>query len=97
VSFVDKSIKCSDCGCTFTFSASEQELFAQRGYSNDPKRCQSCRAIRKAQGNDSSSFGAPRRQMFPVVCAACGKQTEVPFEPRGGRPVYCRDCYTRVK
>jgi CxxC-x17-CxxC domain-containing protein len=35
--------------------------------------------------------------MFPVVCAACGKQTEVPFEPRGGRPVYCRDCYTRVK
>ena len=97
MSFVDKSICCSDCGCTFTFSASEQELFAQRGYSNDPKRCQSCRAIRKAQCNDSSSYGAPRRQMFPVVCAACGKQTEVPFEPRGGRPVYCRDCYTKVK
>lgn len=97
MSFVDKSIKCSDCGCTFTFSASEQELFAQRGYSNDPKRCQSCRAIRKAQSNDTSSYGAPRRQMFPVVCASCGKQTEVPFEPRGGRPVYCRDCYTRDK
>ncbi len=97
MSFVDKSIQCSDCGSTFTFSASEQELFAQRGYTNDPKRCQSCRATRKAQGDGSSSYGAPRRQMFPVVCAACGKQTEVPFEPRGGRPVYCRDCYTKAK
>jgi CxxC-x17-CxxC domain-containing protein len=32
--------------------------------------------------------------MFPAVCATCGKATEVPFEPREGRPVYCRDCYT---
>jgi len=98
MSFVDKSIQCSDCGSTFTFSATEQEQFAQRGYTNDPKRCTSCRALRKAQGsgNGSSSYGAPRRQMFPVVCAECGKQTEVPFEPRGSRPVYCSECYTKV-
>jgi len=100
VSFVDKSINCCDCGSDFTFSVSEQELFAQRGYTNDPKRCTLCRATRKAQGNGngngSSSYGAPRRQMFPVVCAECGKQTEVPFEPRGSRPVYCSDCYSRV-
>ena len=99
MSFVDKSIQCSDCGSDFTFSASEQELFAQRGYTNDPKRCQSCRAIRKAQGNGSgsSSYGASSRQMFPAVCAECGKQTELPFEPRDGRPVYCRDCYSKVR
>jgi len=96
MSFVDKSIECSDCGSTFTFSASEQEMFAQRGYTNDPKRCQSGRAIREAQGNSSPSYGSSRRQMFPVVCAECGKQTEVPFEPRGSRPVYCSDCYSRV-
>ncbi|OGO02258.1 MAG: zinc-binding protein [Chloroflexi bacterium RBG_13_53_26] len=98
MSFVEKSIQCSDCGSTFTFSASEQELFAQRGYTNDPKRCMLCRASRRAQGNGngSSSYGTPRRQMFPVVCADCGKQTEVPFEPRDGRPVYCSDCYSRV-
>ncbi len=97
MSFVDKTITCSDCGCTFTFSASEQEQFAQRGYTNDPKRCEPCRASRKAQGGGSSNYSASKRQMFPVVCAECGKQTEVPFEPRGGRPVYCRDCYGKVR
>ncbi len=30
-----------------------------------------------------------------VVCAECGVTTTVPFEPRGDRPVYCRDCYRR--
>jgi CxxC-x17-CxxC domain-containing protein len=35
--------------------------------------------------------------MFPVVCDQCGKETEVPFEPRQGRPVYCSDCYNQVK
>jgi CxxC-x17-CxxC domain-containing protein len=96
--FVDKTIQCSDCGSEFTFSAAEQEQFAQRGYTNDPKRCQACRMSRK---NTSSGFSgrssAPRREMFPAVCAQCGKQTEVPFEPRNGRPVYCRDCYSKVR
>ena len=32
-------------------------------------------------------------QMFHVVCAECGKDTEVPFEPKTDRPVYCRDCF----
>jgi len=35
--------------------------------------------------------------MYPVVCAECGKDTEVPFEPRGDRPVYCSDCYQKVR
>ncbi|OGO05444.1 MAG: hypothetical protein A2Y91_07110 [Chloroflexi bacterium RBG_13_54_8] len=56
MSFVGKSIKCSDCGFDFTFSASEQQLFAQRGYTNDPKRCPLCRASRKIQGNSFSAY-----------------------------------------
>lgn len=32
-------------------------------------------------------------KMFSVVCTSCGRPTEVPFEPRGNRPVYCRDCF----
>ena len=39
MSLQDKSIQCSDCGTTFTFSVGEQELFQSRGYINDPKRC----------------------------------------------------------
>ena len=97
MSFVDKSIKCSDCGATFTFSAGEQELFAKRGYTNDPKRCPWCRALRKTQDNSFSGYSGPRRPMFPAVCAECGKGTEVPFEPREGRPVYCSDCYSKVR
>jgi CxxC-x17-CxxC domain-containing protein len=100
MSFVDKSIKCSDCGSDFTFSMSEQEFFAEKGYTNDPKRCRLCRANRMVQGNGSSAYSGysqPRRQMFPAVCAECGKGTELPFEPRDGRPVYCRDCYSKIK
>jgi CxxC-x17-CxxC domain-containing protein len=96
MSFQDKSIQCSDCGTTFTFSADEQELFASRGYTNDPKRCPSCRQARKSERYENSSYGS-RRQMFPAVCAECGKDTEVPFEPRGDRPVYCSDCYRKVR
>jgi CxxC-x17-CxxC domain-containing protein len=97
MSFQDKSIRCSDCGATFTFSAGEQELFAKRGYTNDPKRCSWCRALRRTQGNSLSGYSGPRRQMFPAVCAECGKGTEVPFEPREGKPVYCSDCYSKVR
>jgi len=31
--------------------------------------------------------------MYPAKCANCGKETEVPFQPRGDKPVYCRDCF----
>ena len=34
------------------------------------------------------------REMFPAVCAQCGKDTQVPFQPTGDRPVYCSDCFS---
>jgi len=98
MSFVDKSILCSDCGTTFTFTAGEQEFFASKGFTNEPRRCSSCRQAAKAEryGNSSYSYRRPR-EMFPAVCAECGKDTEVPFEPREDRPVYCSDCYNKVR
>jgi CxxC-x17-CxxC domain-containing protein len=99
--YQDRSIQCSDCGTTFTFSAEEQEQFASRGYTNDPKRCQSCRETRKSRnnGNGGNRGYSPRapREMFDAVCAQCGKDTKVPFEPRSGRPVYCSNCYNQVR
>ncbi len=94
--FSDKSLQCSDCGATFTFTVAEQEFYAARGYTNDPKRCPSCREARKSERDGGSSY-RPRRQMFPAICAQCGKETQVPFEPRGDRPVYCSDCYTKLR
>ena len=99
MSFQDKSIQCSDCGVTFTFTAGEQEFFQTKGYTNEPRRCPSCRQAKKAQqgGGGSSSYGGSSRQMFPATCASCGQPTTVPFEPRGDKPVYCRDCFNKVK
>ncbi len=95
MSFEDKSIQCSDCGNTFTFTAEEQEQYQSRGYTNDPKRCPECRQARKSSRPDNG-YGA-QRQMYPAVCADCGKETSVPFEPRQGRPVYCSDCFRKVR
>jgi len=96
--FTDRDLECAECGATFVFSADEQEAFAARGYTNDPKRCPTCREARKAQRYDGGGGGdyRPRRQMFPATCAQCGKETEVPFEPRSGRPVYCSECYNKL-
>jgi CxxC-x17-CxxC domain-containing protein len=96
MSFQDKTLECSDCVTSFTFSAEEQEHFQSRGYTNEPKRCPECRQARKARQFGTSNSYRPRRQMFPVVCSDCGKETEVPFEPSQGRPVYCSDCYRKV-
>jgi len=98
MSFQDKSLQCSDCGQEFTFTAGEQEFYSSRGLLNEPRRCPECRQSRKAErrGNRGYGYGS-QRQMFPAICAECGKDTEVPFEPRDGRPVYCSDCYSKVR
>lgn len=41
-------------------------------------------------------FGGPR-EMHKATCSECGKECEVPFKPREGKPVYCRECYSKKK
>jgi CxxC-x17-CxxC domain-containing protein len=91
----DMQITCSDCGQEFTFSSADQQFFQERGYST-PKRCKPCRQAKKADQGGSGHRSAPS-QGTPVICSGCGQPTTVPFEPRGDRPVYCRDCYTARK
>lgn len=45
--FQDKILTCADCGQEFAFSASEQQFYSDRQFS-EPRRCPSCRASRKA-------------------------------------------------
>jgi CxxC-x17-CxxC domain-containing protein len=54
--YEDKTITCADCSQEFTFTASEQAFYAEKGFSDAPKRCKSCRQARKAQRN-SPSYG----------------------------------------
>ena len=100
INMQDKTLTCRDCGREFIFSASEQEFFAQRGFTNEPGRCPECRATRKAQrggGYSAGGYSGGQREMFPAVCAQCGKNTQVPFQPRNDRPVYCSDCYSQLR
>lgn len=90
----DKILTCKECGTEFTFSAREQQFFAEKGFSNQPQRCRDCRQARRTQGVDRGAAGAQNRPSYDAVCAECGIETTVPFRPRGDRPVYCRACYT---
>jgi CxxC-x17-CxxC domain-containing protein len=91
----DISLTCSDCGQDFTFTAADQAFFQERGYST-PKRCKNCRQAKKNDQGGSGYRSAPA-QGTPVICSGCGQPTTVPFEPRGDRPVFCRDCYQARK
>ena len=102
MSFVDKTLTCRDCGATFTFTAGEQEFYAEKGFTNEPTRCPDCRRAAKAARGDSGyssrssgGYGSGRaeRTMHPAVCSSCGKDTMVPFVPSSDKPVYCSDCF----
>jgi CxxC-x17-CxxC domain-containing protein len=102
----DKSLVCFDCGAAYTFTAEEQEAFRAKGHNHPPKRCPACRAARLAKRPERPPMERERmpsfvpsaiRQMYPVTCSECGKETQVPFEPRAGRPVYCSDCYHKSR
>ena len=114
MSYADRILICADCGEEFTFSAGEQAFFAEKGFTNDPKRCVTCRSNRRQQrgsygadygggggGGGGGGYGGydgsprPARQMHSVICDECGAAAEVPFQPRGDRPVYCSDCFGR--
>ncbi len=98
----DRTIVCRDCGSDFIFSVGEQEFYQSKGLENDPVRCQDCRSVRKASSrtaeaetgyvrySGAASFGGRTpRQMHPAACAMCSDMIEVPFMPRGDRPVFC--------
>jgi CxxC-x17-CxxC domain-containing protein len=111
VSYADRTITCLDCGIDFIHSAADQEFYAQKGFTSEPKRCPSCRASRRAARETSSwdvrAIGGPRgyergddrpmREYFAVVCSRCGNSAQVPFKPRLDRPVYCSDCFRVVQ
>ena len=92
--YQDKTLSCVECGGGFTFTASEQEFHAQKGFTNEPRRCPGCREKRKSTGGRG---GGGARALHKTVCAGCGGEAEVPFVPRGDKPVYCRACFDKQK
>jgi len=105
LAYTDKTISCRDCRNDFTFTVGEQEFYAEKGFTNEPTRCPDCRRAAKAARDGGSSYrssggggggyGSDRgeRTMHAAICDACGKETQVPFVPTSGKPVYCSDCF----
>ena len=91
--YQDKNLTCTECGASFVFSADDQEFYARKGFTNEPKRCKVCRDKRKSSGGE----GRGERTLYSVTCDGCGRPTQVPFNPTNGKPVYCRECYTQRK
>ena len=58
MSFEDKSILCCECRKYFVFTAGEQQFHASKGFTSEPVRCSSCRAVKKMQryGDNDYSY-----------------------------------------
>ena len=106
MSFSDKTLTCKDCGQEFTWTAGEQEFYSSRGLMNEPGRCPTCRAARRASGGmgggGGAAYGGGRgmggpREFFTATCSNCGGEARVPFQPRGDKPVYCSSCFEQVR
>ncbi len=109
--YTNKTLTCVDCNTEFSFTASDQQFYADRQFS-EPRRCPACRAAKKAaRGESSGGYGGNGggggyggggggysdrpREMFSATCDGCGKEARVPFRPTGTKPVYCSDCFRR--
>ncbi|HOO16494.1 MAG: zinc-ribbon domain containing protein [Phycisphaerae bacterium] len=55
--FEDKTIVCADCGQEFVHSADDQARYAERGFTNEPRRCRACRDKRKTEGGRGGGGG----------------------------------------
>ena len=58
--YEDKILVCKECGNEFTFTAGEQEFYAERGFQNEPQRCKACR-VRCLRRRGSGAFRAQVR------------------------------------
>ncbi len=111
LTYQDKTLTCVDCGMEFSFTASDQQFYADRQFS-EPRRCPACRAAKKAARGESTGgysggggggygggggggYSDRPREMFSATCDGCGKEARVPFRPTGTKPVYCSDCFRR--
>ena len=97
----DQTFTCRDCRASFVFTTSEREQYASQGRYHAPSRCAGCREARQrdrvsrlTSGDQPNGVNGRRDPvMFPIICVECGKNTQVPFQPRDATRVYCSECH----
>ena len=86
--FEDKELECKECGKRFVFSAQEQEFFQKKGFEHEPARCPDCRKKKRQ---------IIEKEMTEITCANCGKQTKALINIKKNIPIYCRECFEKLK
>jgi len=55
----------------------------------------------RSSGGNRGGFGGNRgfepREMHKAICSDCKQECEVPFKPTEGKPVYCKECFSKHK
>lgn len=85
----DVEIPCVQCREIFLFTEKEQELFYQRNMPS-PQRCSKCRSKKAGRVENGTT-------RFEIICDHCGKHDHVPFQPKVGRSVLCKECHQANK
>ena len=85
----DVEIPCVQCKEVFQFTEKEQETFYRQNLMQ-PQRCPKCRSKKAANGGNAQT-------RFEIICDHCGKHDHVPFQPKVGRSVLCKECHQASK
>ncbi len=64
-----------------------------RGYNDRNKRGSG----RNYNSGPRQNFRSEEREMHPAKCSDCGQDTQVPFVPTEGKPVFCKECFQKYK
>jgi RecJ-like exonuclease len=83
--FQDKVLKCKECGKEFTWTAGEQQFFADKGFNNKPTRCKDCRKLNRQK---------VEAEYFKIVCSNCKQVGEALFKPSDpSAEIFCKKCF----
>lgn len=81
----DIEVPCVQCRDIFVFSEKDQEIFYQRNMM-PPQRCPRCRSKKSAARAETGT-------RYEIVCDNCGRHDTVPFQPKVGRSIMCKECH----
>ena len=99
-----KERECIECDDNFFLTSGEIDFYVQHELET-PKRCKSCRQIRKEGGTEGKQYvGGHIRKVTheskdtnQIICNNCNRVSKVPFTPEPNRPVYCPTCWNGGK
>jgi len=88
---------CDECGqrCEVPFRPTgDKPVFCRDCFKNkedsSPRRPE-----RRDSGRSFGRSNFEEKRMYKTVCDECGNECEVPFQPTGGKPIYCSQCFDK--